>query len=119
MKNALGDADRLQHIFNAIQTIERHLGSVSEDDFLQDELLINLALYQLVIIGEATNHLSEKFQSEHLEIPFQKVIGMRNFTIHEYFGVSFHEVWNTCTQDIPKLKTQLEAVKKNEESTGS
>lgn len=33
---------------------------------------------------------------------------MRNFLIHEYFGVNTKVVWDTCWNDIPKLKEIIE-----------
>jgi len=29
---------------------------------------------------------------------------MRNFLIHQYFGVNTKVVWDTCRQDLPRLK---------------
>ncbi len=29
---------------------------------------------------------------------------MKNFLIHKYFGVNTKIVWDTCKEDLPKLK---------------
>jgi uncharacterized protein with HEPN domain len=35
---------------------------------------------------------------------------MRNFLIHEYFGVNTKVVWDTCKNDVPALKSFVEGV---------
>jgi uncharacterized protein with HEPN domain len=40
----------------------------------------------------------------------RNAIGLRNFVVHEYFGVSWDVVWTTATQDIPMLRNQIAAV---------
>jgi uncharacterized protein with HEPN domain len=35
---------------------------------------------------------------------------MRNFLIHEYFGVNTKVVWATCREDLPQLKSFVERV---------
>jgi uncharacterized protein with HEPN domain len=37
-----------------------------------------------MVIGEAANHISEKFQEEHLEIPWRNIVGQRNVLFQEY-----------------------------------
>lgn len=36
--------------------------------------------------------------------------GMRNFIIHEYFGVDLDSVWHTATNNIPKLQSQMNKI---------
>jgi len=36
------------------------------------------------------------------------MIEMRNFLVHEYFGIDLNEVWRTMKSDIPELKIWLE-----------
>jgi uncharacterized protein with HEPN domain len=35
---------------------------------------------------------------------------MRNFLIHEYFGVRKDVVWTTCKNDLPSLKEAIRKV---------
>ena len=43
---------------------------------------------QLEIMGEAAGRISEEFRKAHSEIPWHKIIGMRNQIIHEYFRIN-------------------------------
>ena len=54
------------------------LGVKGRDELARDRVL-QLALTQLVqIVGEAANRVSVKFRSGNPEIPWQKIVGMRN-----------------------------------------
>lgn len=64
----------------------------------------------LQIIGEAARALSETIQQSHPEIPWSKVIGMRNILVHDYFGIDKDIVWNVIEHELPKLKPQINAI---------
>ena len=59
------------------------------------------------IIGEASNHISEKLKSEFTNIEWAQIIGMRNVFIHEYFGIDSSVVWEIIKNDIPELKNRI------------
>lgn len=102
------DINYLEHIYAAIESIEKYLKTVTGYiDFVDNDMLIDALIRKLEIIGEATNNLSDKFKRDNPEISFADIIAMRNFLIHEYFGVNKKVVWESCTKDIPKLKKQI------------
>ena len=44
-----------------------------------------LAIERLIqILGEAANHLSKDFMQENQDIPWSKIIGLRNKIVHDY-----------------------------------
>ena len=62
-------------------------------DILKDEThnsfvnnrIKRLAIERLIqIIGEAANHLSKDFMKENQDIPWTKIIGLRNKIVHDY-----------------------------------
>jgi uncharacterized protein with HEPN domain len=107
MKN---DTTYLTHIAEAIESIEEYLQGVEYNDFLSNKMMLDAVVRELEIIGEASNNLSNDFRSKHPEILWQRIKNMRNFLIHEYFGVNKKVVWNTCQNDIPELKTFIKKV---------
>jgi uncharacterized protein with HEPN domain len=42
------------------------------------------------------------------EIPWTKIIGMRNVLVHGYFEIDTDVVWHTVQRDIPALKSAVE-----------
>lgn len=42
------------------------------------------------------------------EIPWTKIIGMRNVLVHDYFDIDTDIVWDAATRDVPQLRPELE-----------
>ncbi len=101
------DALFVSHILEAIDKIESYLGDVTYENFFKNNLLIDGVARELGIIGEAANHLSTSFREGHPEIPYAPMIAMRNYLIHEYFGVDNETVWKTCKESLPALRETL------------
>jgi uncharacterized protein with HEPN domain len=94
----------LSHIREAIESIEEYLENVTYDKFTSSKMIIDAVIRELEIVGEASNNLGDEFREKHPEILWRKMKNMRNFLIHEYFGVNTKIVWSTCKEDLPKLK---------------
>jgi len=71
----------------------------------------------LEIICEAANVVSADFREKHSQIPWKKMIGLRNRLIHGYFDVNLDIVWDTVEEDLPPLVADLEKIIPPEEAT--
>lgn len=107
MQDRLGDKVRLLHIIDAITEIENYIQNTNLDDFVKNSMMFNATLRQLEIIGEASNRLSEKIILNNPEIPWARIIGLRNLVIHEYFGIDDFTIWNVIKINIPDLKIKI------------
>jgi uncharacterized protein with HEPN domain len=97
----------IKHIQEAIEKIQGYIADLDYEAFAQDEKTLDAVVRNLGIIGEAANNLSKEFENNNPDIPYHKMIGMRNFVIHEYFGVNEEIVWSTCREDLPVLQKSL------------
>lgn len=107
MKN---DKQYLRHINEAIESIEEYLHGVSYGRFISNKMMIDAVVRELEIIGEASNNLSDDFREKHSDMFWRQMKDMRNFLIHEYFGVNTKVVWDTCKNDLPTLKQFISAI---------
>ena len=107
MKGVMTDKLRVQHILDAITETEKYLTGVSNEDFLSNSEKRFATVKQIEIIGEACNNITGSLKQAHPEIEWSPIRGFRNISIHEYFGVNFHIVWEIATNDLPKLKLQF------------
>ncbi len=107
MKSDFSDKARLQHIINAIEEIDKYTKDVSKDDFLNNSMMYNATLRQLEVIGEASNRLSSEVIQNNTDIPWARIIALRNLVIHEYFGVDDITIWNIIKTNLPDLKAKL------------
>ena len=107
MRNKISDNIRVQHILDAIQEIENYIDGVDSEFFLNNSMMFNATLRQLEIIGEAANGLTEDFLQETEDIPWARIIGLRNLIIHEYSGIDDITIWNVVKINLPDLKQKL------------
>lgn len=75
----------------------------AQDEFKHDRKLHLSVVHLLEIIGEAGNLVSEEVKEQYVDIPWKRIIGMRNRLIHGYFDINRAIVWKTATEDIPPL----------------
>jgi uncharacterized protein with HEPN domain len=104
------DRTYLAHIREAIENIEDYLKGASYEQFASSKMMVDAVVRELEIIGEASNNLSDEFRRRHSDMLWQRMKDMRNFLIHEYFGVNTKVVWDTCKDDLPQLKSFIEKI---------
>lgn len=100
----------IQDMVNAGKRIARFLTGVDQAAFLADDEKQSSVFGQFVIIGEAANRISSTFQAGHAEIPWRRIVGLRNRIVHGYDDIDWDIVWNTATLQLPELLMQLEAL---------
>jgi uncharacterized protein with HEPN domain len=93
-----GDELRLRDIRDAIGTIRSHIAT---GDF--DRKTSDAVLYNLVVIGEAASQLSDETRSDAPEIPWLRVVGLRNLIAHEYFRVDLDVVQSILAEQLDQL----------------
>lgn len=67
-------------------------------------------VHHIQTIGEAAANLQSGFQEQHAQVPWARIVAMRNILVHQYFGIDWQEVWDTAVLDLPQLKVQIEAI---------
>ena len=78
--------------------------------FASDTRTVDAVVRNLEIIGEAATRIPEEFKAGHPEVPWRRVVGLRNRIVHEYFGVDIGIVWSVVSQDLPHLKSQIQDI---------
>lgn len=104
------DRTYLAHIRDAIETIAEYIQGVDYEQFSTNKMMIDAVVRELEIIGEASNNLTEEFRQKYPDMSWRRMKDMRNFLIHEYFGVNAKVVWETCQNDIQALRHFVETV---------
>ena len=110
MKPSLSDELRVRHVLDAIKEIESYLHNVSKETFLANSEKRFATIKQLEIIGEACARITPTIKEKYPEVEWNNIIGFRNISIHEYFGVNFQIVWQIAQNDLPVLKQQFSKI---------
>ena len=82
----------------------------SKDALAQDWIHLSAVVRQIEIIGEAARRLSKEFRQAHSEIPWKKIVGMRDVLIYAYDDLEIDDIWETATFDIPDLLPKLQVL---------
>ena len=96
--------DYVRDILDAIKEIDQFTQNMSFEDFSKDKKTINAVLRSLSVVGEAARKIPEKLRIRHSDIPWNKMTGMRDKLVHEYFGIDLEIVWQTIRKDLAFLE---------------
>jgi len=99
-----------EDILGSVSKIERYIKSLDYNKFVKNDMVVDAVIRNLEIIGEAARNIPENVRKLYPEIPWERMIGLRNIVIHEYFGVDENILWEIIKKDIPKLKIKLEEI---------
>ena len=101
---------RINDILDAVSSVELYVTGITYEDFVADRKTVDAVVRNLIIIGEASVHIPGGICTAHAEIPWQEMRAMRNFVVHEYFGVSDRILWDTVQIDLPPLVSLLKKI---------
>jgi uncharacterized protein with HEPN domain len=84
------DDSLLLDMLQAARQIREYTAGLQEPDFLKSRRDQDAVLLQFMVLGETAKRVSSKFRDAHGEIPWRKIMGLRNVVVHEYFHVDVH-----------------------------
>lgn len=108
MKGLLSDKARLNHILDAIQSIEEYVKDISFEEFSSSSEKTYATVKQLEIVGEAANRISKETQDLDSSINWPKIVGLRNILVHEYYIIDHSIIWDIVEGELNDLKIQIE-----------
>lgn len=101
----------INDIKKCIGSIEYYLLEIKDkNDFLNNERMQKLMIYEIMIIGEASSKISMETKNNNPQIEWRLLSDMRNFLIHQYHDICNDIVWETVNKDIPKLKEDIYSI---------
>lgn len=96
-----------------IEAAETACGFVSgktRSDLDSDRMLVFALVRAIEIAGEAGSKVSAPTRQVAVDIPWSRIVSMRNRLIHAYFDVDPEIVWKTVTEELPQLLPRLRAL---------
>jgi len=95
---------RLTDIVEAIERIRSVLHDTPLDAFEIDWQKQWLVERGVLIVSEASRHLTDDLKARHPEIPWNKVAGIGNVLRHSYENVAAPIIWKLVQVDLPILQ---------------
>ena len=100
----------VEDILEAMEKIARYITDIDRDAFLKDERTADAVVRNLEIVGEAASRLPDNFKLQHENIPWRKIVGLRNRIVHEYFGVDLDIIWSILQNELPVFRASLQKI---------
>ncbi len=97
----------LRDILESLEKIERYTAGLTPERFAQDDRTVDAVVRNLEVIGEAARQIPLEIRERYPEVPWRRVIGLRNVVVHEYFAVDVEILWTVVRQSLPDLKEAL------------
>ena len=98
--------ERFLDMMEAIQRIDKYAGR-GRQAFVADELIQTYIVHNLQILGEAVAKIPTEQQRKYPELPWPKMVGMRNVLVHNYFNIDLDIVWQVVEIELPALKEKI------------
>jgi len=109
----------LQDILTSALAAKEYLRGLSRRKFLTLREKQDAVIRALEVMGEAARRLSPERKDAIADIPWAKLIGMRNILIHQYDNVDLDLVYDTVKEYIPPLIQRLRVVVEQEQAQES
>lgn len=108
MRDPLKDNGRIGHMLEMALLLDDEKKKHSLEKVKEDRVLFYGLSKMVEIIGEAAYMITKEFKSEHTELPWKQIEGMRHILVHGYFSISADVLWDVIENDIPALIPTLQ-----------
>ncbi|MDP3479259.1 MAG: DUF86 domain-containing protein [Desulfoprunum sp.] len=92
------------HICECLDRIQSYAAGIDQNQFLASSLIQDAVLRNLQVLAESSQRLSDDFKTQHPEIEWYKISGLRNILTHDYLGIDIETVWVIISEELSKLK---------------
>ncbi len=75
-----------------------------------DAMRMDATLRKLSLIGEAATRVPDVIRLQAPDIPWRKIVGLRNRLMHAYPATDDSTIWSIVTGDIRPLRASLTAL---------
>ena len=96
-------------LLNEIADIEAFTSGRAAAELMTDKMWQKAVVMSLINIGELSKAFTEDYRATMPGIPWKAIRGFCNIAAHQYGIIDFDDVYKTVTEDIPVLKTTLQA----------
>ena len=98
----------LQDMIDACDECPTFVEDMTFEEFDRDRKTKLAVEREIEIIGEAVNNLPEHIQQSAPEVPWHRIIGMRNRLAHAFFSVNHEIVWTAVQGELSPLRQSVE-----------
>lgn len=105
----------LRKMLEYIKKAMEYTKDYSFEDFCKDDKTIDATILNISQIGELVKNISDDTMKKYSNIEWNMIKVLRNRIVHDYEGISLKSIWYVLTNDIIKLKSDIETILRNED----
>ena len=107
------DPVNLTYIEVAAQECLEFVGNLSFDQFINDRRTRAATVWQICVLGEAANRLSDSIKGQAPEIDWRRMVDMRNILIHQFQEIDYVIVWRAVHEGLLPLIAAVRRLRDN------
>ena len=88
----------------------RYTKGLSFEEFTSNEEKVDATVFVISQIGELVKNISKETMDEYSEIEWIIIKNLRNKIVHDYEGVKLNFIWDIISEDLIKLRKDLEQI---------
>jgi uncharacterized protein with HEPN domain len=100
------------------QRVSEYTAGLSREEFLSKRLVYDATLRNLELLGEAAKNVPEMARELAPDVPWRRIVGVRNVLIHGYLGIDDDIIWDIVQNEIEGLRTALERLEAENSASG-
>jgi uncharacterized protein with HEPN domain len=104
------DLSLLIDIVDCIMDINEFTKAIQYHEFEKDKMRKLAVERQLEVIGQAANKISKETQEQMHNVPWGKIIGLRNKLAHDYGEILAERIWLIAKTSILELLQEVEKI---------
>ena len=94
----------------ACRKLLRYTEGLTFDRLVEDERTYDAVIYNLVILGEAAKQISPSIRALYPRVQWRKIAGLRDISVHRYFGLDEDVLWDILQREIQPLLAQIDRI---------
>ena len=111
--------DKIERDISILKHIVKHCKELAEthtefgdnyETFQKDKPYFKAIAMDLLQIGELANHLSKDFQEKYTDIPYSRIISLRNIVAHGYGRLDIESMWQVSHENTPTLQKRCQEI---------
>jgi uncharacterized protein with HEPN domain len=89
------------------EAILRYTDGVTFEAFTANDEKRAAVERQVFVIGEAAARLPDEWKQHRPQVPWRKIVGLRNLLAHGYWAIDAEELWDIARNKVPEFVAEL------------